>query len=50
MKTVYEAARHPQPERQRKRKRSKLDTYAEIIDSKLELQCSAYSIYTFIRK
>ena len=50
VKAAYEAARHPQPERQRKRKRSKLDTYAEIIDSKLELQCSAYSIYTFIRK
>lgn len=51
VKTAYEAAKHPQTIKQKRQlKPSKLDPYKGTIQAKLELQCSAYSIFKFIEK
>lgn len=51
VKAAYEAAKHPQPVKQKRQLRpSKLDPYKGTIQAKLELQCSAYSVFKFIEK
>ncbi len=49
-RTVKGYYEHPEKEIQRAKKPSKLDSYKQIIDDKLDIKCSYYSIYKFIEK
>ena len=49
-RTVKGYYEHPEKDSVRVKKPSKLDPYKQIIDDKLALKCSYYSIYKFIEK
>ena len=50
VKAAYESEAQPPKEKVRVKRESKLDEFKPIIRDKLEIQCSAYSIFKFIEK
>lgn len=52
VKAAYDRAKTGETKRkyQRRSRKSKLDGYKEVIDAKVEAQCTAKAIYCFIRK
>ena len=50
VKAAYEAETQYPVKKKRVKRKSKLDEFKPIIHDKLEIQCSAYSIFKFIKK